>query len=119
MHKKNNQHHPTLDSSDRKSRENRLDEIKNMSSDDMINKYFKTTYQPPDIRQARKRFREDIEVHYDFDIPENVRNIGEDRKYLIQTYGCQMNEHDSEVMAGILTEMSYESTKEKETTKEI
>src|SRR5690625_5220550 len=105
--KKNSQ---MVNSSDKKSRENSLERIKNMSSDDVINKYFKSTYQPPDIRQARKRFREDIEVHYDFDIPENVRNIGEDRKFLIQTYGCQMNEHDSEVMSGILTEMGYEST---------
>ena len=27
--------------------------------------------------------------------------------YHIQTYGCQMNEHDSEVLAGILEEMGY------------
>src|SRR5690625_7156105 len=81
-----------------------------MSSDELINKYFKSTYQPPDIRKARKRYREEIEVHYDFTIPENVRNIGENRKFLIQTYGCQMNEHDTEVMAGILSEMGYEAT---------
>ncbi|HLS06311.1 MAG TPA: tRNA (N6-isopentenyl adenosine(37)-C2)-methylthiotransferase MiaB [Bacillota bacterium] len=105
--KKNSQ---MVNSSDKKSRENSLERIKNMSSDDLINKYFKSTYQPPDIRRARKRYREDIEVHYDFNIPENVRNIGENRKFLIQTYGCQMNEHDSEVMAGILNDMGYEPT---------
>src|SRR5699024_11785922 len=65
-------------------------------------------YQPPNIRKARKRFREDIKVHYDFDIPEDMQNIGKGKKYLIQTYGCQMNEHDTEVMAGILTNMGYE-----------
>src|SRR5690625_804846 len=85
-----------------------------MSSDELINKYFKSTYQPPDIRKARKRYREEIEVHYDFTIPENVRNIGENRKFLIQTYGCQMNEHDSEVMAGILTEMGYTAANSEE-----
>lgn len=77
-------------------------------------KYFQTTYQPPNIRQARKRFREDIEVHYDFEIPEDMKNIGKDKHFLIQTYGCQMNEHDTEVMAGILQEMGYEPTVEKE-----
>src|SRR5699024_4457675 len=72
--------------------------------------YFETTYEPPNINKARKRGRDDIEVHYDFDIPEKVRAIGEGKKYLIRTYGCQMNEHDTEVMAGILTEMGYEAT---------
>lgn len=72
--------------------------------------YFQTTYEPPNINKARKRGRDDIEVHYDFDIPEDMRAIGKDKKYLIRTYGCQMNEHDTEVMAGILTEMGYEST---------
>src|SRR5699024_2589279 len=31
-----------------------------------------------------------------------------------RTYGCQMNEHDSETMAGILMEMGYEATTEDE-----
>lgn len=73
-------------------------------------KYFQTTYQPPDIRKARKRYREKIEVHYDFEIPDDMKEIGEGKKFLIQTYGCQMNEHDTEVMAGILTEMGYQAT---------
>ncbi|HLS34732.1 MAG TPA: tRNA (N6-isopentenyl adenosine(37)-C2)-methylthiotransferase MiaB [Bacillota bacterium] len=77
-------------------------------------KYFQTTYKPPNINKARKRFREDIEVHYDFEIPQNVQNIGEGKKFLIQTYGCQMNEHDSETMAGILQEMGYMPTTVKE-----
>ncbi|MFO8059849.1 MAG: tRNA (N6-isopentenyl adenosine(37)-C2)-methylthiotransferase MiaB [Bacillota bacterium] len=29
-------------------------------------------------------------------------------RYHIQTYGCQMNEHDSEVLAGILEDIGYE-----------
>jgi len=28
-------------------------------------------------------------------------------KYLVRTWGCQMNEHDSEIMAGILENMGY------------
>ena len=72
--------------------------------------YFQSTYQPPDIKKARKRGRDKVEVHYDFEITEDMRSIGEGRKFLIQTYGCQMNEHDTEVMAGILTDMGYEAT---------
>lgn len=72
--------------------------------------YFETTYQPPDIRKARKRGRTKVEVHYDFKIPENMQSIGKGKKFFIRTYGCQMNEHDTEVMAGIFTEMGYEST---------
>lgn len=29
------------------------------------------------------------------------------KKYFIQTFGCQMNEHDSEVMAGLMDEIFY------------
>ena len=31
-------------------------------------------------------------------------------KYMIQTFGCQMNEHDSENLAGMLDAMGYEAT---------
>ncbi|MGH8285858.1 MAG: tRNA (N6-isopentenyl adenosine(37)-C2)-methylthiotransferase MiaB, partial [Steroidobacteraceae bacterium] len=34
------------------------------------------------------------------------------KKYLIETFGCQMNVHDSERMAGLLEQAGYESTTE-------
>lgn len=34
------------------------------------------------------------------------------RKYLIETFGCQMNFHDSERMAGLLEQAGYESTED-------
>ena len=34
------------------------------------------------------------------------------RKYLIETFGCQMNVHDSERMAGLLEQAGYESTED-------
>lgn len=35
---------------------------------------------------------------------------GKKKKVLIQTFGCQMNEHDSENLAGMLDAMGYEAT---------
>ena len=37
-------------------------------------------------------------------------NAGELKKYKISTFGCQMNEHDSERLAGMLAEMGYIET---------
>ncbi|MDQ0253632.1 tRNA-2-methylthio-N6-dimethylallyladenosine synthase [Evansella vedderi] len=79
-----------------------------------FSQYFQTTYIPPDLKQAKKRGKENVEIHYDFEIPEDMREIGKGKKFLIRTYGCQMNEHDSENMAGILLNMGFESTTETE-----
>ncbi|HLR42113.1 MAG TPA: tRNA (N6-isopentenyl adenosine(37)-C2)-methylthiotransferase MiaB [Pseudogracilibacillus sp.] len=92
---------------DRKSSQDKP--LSEKTSEDFAH-YFQSTYEPPNINKARKRYREEVEVHYDFEIPEDMRSIGEGRKFLIQTYGCQMNEHDTEIMAGILTNMGYEAT---------
>ncbi|GAH02304.1 unnamed protein product [marine sediment metagenome] len=36
------------------------------------------------------------------------KNFG--KKVYIRTYGCQMNEYDSEILAGLLRESHYELT---------
>ncbi len=36
--------------------------------------------------------------------------IGQGKKYLTVTYGCQMNEHDSEILSGFLRDMGYMQT---------
>ncbi|MFT7597758.1 MAG: tRNA-2-methylthio-N6-dimethylallyladenosine synthase [Acidimicrobiales bacterium] len=37
-------------------------------------------------------------------------STSEPKKYVVQTYGCQMNEHDSERIAGLLEAEGYEAT---------
>lgn len=46
----------------------------------------------------------------------SVRELdpGTDKKYLIHTFGCQMNENDSEKLAGMLESMGYRRTYEPE-----
>ncbi|RSL32785.1 tRNA (N6-isopentenyl adenosine(37)-C2)-methylthiotransferase MiaB [Salibacterium salarium] len=64
----------------------------------------------PDHKKGRRRGREDVEVHYDFSIPPEMQGIGVGKHYLIRTYGCQMNVHDTENMAGILEDMGFTET---------
>ncbi|MFC5702047.1 tRNA (N6-isopentenyl adenosine(37)-C2)-methylthiotransferase MiaB [Cohnella faecalis] len=64
----------------------------------------------PDYRQEKQRGKENIQVHYDTAVPETLRTLGYGKKYLITTYGCQMNEHDTEIMRGLFEEMGYTAT---------
>ncbi|QPC46419.1 tRNA (N6-isopentenyl adenosine(37)-C2)-methylthiotransferase MiaB [Mangrovibacillus cuniculi] len=73
-------------------------------------KYFQSVYIPPSLKDAKKRGKEKIAYHNDFGIEERFRGLGEGRKFYIRTYGCQMNEHDTEVMAGIFMALGYTAT---------
>ncbi|WP_426446956.1 tRNA (N6-isopentenyl adenosine(37)-C2)-methylthiotransferase MiaB [Paenibacillus sp. S-38] len=70
-------------------------------------------FQPPSLSDAKKRGKEDITVHYDFEIPEELRGLGRDKYYLVQTYGCQMNEHDTETIKGLLEGLGYRATEDR------
>lgn len=72
--------------------------------------YFQTVYAPPSLKDAKKRGKEEIAYHDDFKIDERFRGMGNNRKFFIRTFGCQMNEHDTEVIAGILIGLGYEPT---------
>lgn len=96
-------------SENKEAGQDNLNRLKQKTSEDFV-KYFETTYQPPNMRDAQRRKRKETDVHYDFEIPEDMDQAGKGKKYMIRTYGCQMNEHDTEVMAGIFEEMGYEST---------
>lgn len=41
-------------------------------------------------------------------------NFSDKKKFHITTFGCQMNEHDSEIMAGMLIEKGYVQTDNRE-----
>lgn len=70
-------------------------------------KYFTS----PSLADARKRRKTEVKILRDsFAIPEDMVNVGCDKFYYIRTFGCQMNEHDSEVIAGILEMMNYRLT---------
>ena len=72
--------------------------------------YFETVYKQPSLKNAKKRGQEEIAYHDDFKIDERFIGMGKGRKFYIRTYGCQMNEHDTEVMAGIFMGLGYEPT---------
>ena len=62
----------------------------------------------PNYKEAKKRTEEEIKVlKNEYEIPEDIKNIGLNKKYFIKTYGCQMNEHDSEEIAAILEDLKY------------
>lgn len=72
--------------------------------------YFQSVYTPPSLKDARRRGAEEVSYFDDFKIDERFEGMGNERKFYIRTYGCQMNEHDTEVMAGIFTALGYEAT---------
>ena len=66
----------------------------------------------PNMMNAKKRTKEEVKILYDdYDITD-VINIGKGKNYLILTYGCQMNVHDSEYISGIMEDMGYTKTED-------
>lgn len=62
----------------------------------------------PSLEEAKKRTNKEILIKTeDYIISQNFENIGVGRKYFIKTYGCQMNEHDTENIKAILEDMGF------------
>jgi tRNA-2-methylthio-N6-dimethylallyladenosine synthase len=66
-----------------------------------------TIHSQPDLLAEKKRGRQGIEVIYDHPVTEELSDFGLGKYYEIVTYGCQMNEHDSETIMGLLEQMGY------------
>ena len=65
----------------------------------------------PDLKEARKRTNKEILIKTnDYIVKENLKELGNGRKYYLKTYGCQMNVHDSENIKAILEDMSFTET---------
>ena len=60
----------------------------------------------PSLKDARIRTKEEVITKiYKQNI--NANKIGEGKTYFVKTYGCQMNEHDTENLKALLEEMSF------------
>ncbi len=74
-----------------------------------MNKLYDEYYNKPSLKSARKRKTKHTD-HIDFNAHINIKDIGQGKRYMIQTYGCQGNEADSETMKGIFEALSFKET---------
>ncbi len=69
----------------------------------------------PNLLEAKKRSKEKILTKTNaYIIENNLRELGFGKKYYVKTYGCQMNEHDTENIKAILEDMSFSEALEME-----
>lgn len=67
--------------------------------------------QTPDLLKAKLRTKDKVLTKTnEYIVKENLKHLGLNKKYYVKTYGCQMNEHDSENIKAILEDMSFEAT---------
>ena len=65
----------------------------------------------PSLQKAQIRTKGKVEIKLnEYKLNEELKTIGKGLKYFIKTYGCQMNEHDSENISAILEDLSYTRT---------
>ena len=60
----------------------------------------------PNLIKARKRLEKNTPT-YTYELSKEYDELGKGKTYYIFTYGCQGNEADSEVIAGILEDLKY------------
>ena len=62
--------------------------------------------QLPNYKEASSRNKERVEKEL-YQLPIEDRELGKNKTYFLKTYGCQMNEHDSENIQAMLEEMGF------------
>ncbi|MCI9433951.1 MAG: tRNA (N6-isopentenyl adenosine(37)-C2)-methylthiotransferase MiaB [Bacilli bacterium] len=69
----------------------------------------------PNLLEAKKRSNEKVLIKTNaYIIENNLKELGLGKKYYVKTYGCQMNEHDTENIKAILEDMSFSEALEME-----
>lgn len=66
--------------------------------------------QTPNYKEAKKRERREFKIE-NFQLEQEEATLGIGKTYYIKTYGCQMNEHDTENIKAILEKMGYQEAK--------
>ena len=67
----------------------------------------------PSLNEARKRSNKEVN-RIDYELNNLYKNIGENKTYHVKTYGCQMNEHDTENIEGLLESIGFTKCDETE-----
>ena len=60
----------------------------------------------PNLVEARKRTNNKA-LNQEYSFPDEYKKLGLNKKYFLRTYGCQMNEHDSENIKALLEEVGF------------
>lgn len=63
----------------------------------------------PNMLEAKKRSKKEVKTT-NYTLNNKYKDLGKGKKYYLKTYGCQMNEHDSENIKAILESVSFEET---------
>ena len=79
-----------------------------------MKKDYSEYFRKPSLKEAAERKKEIIINKDGLEVPSEMNNVGKDKYYFIRTYGCQGNEADSEVIAGILEFLGYKKALEVE-----
>ncbi len=62
--------------------------------------------QLPDLVKARKRTKDKVNIEH-YKLEDKYKELGKNKTYHVKTYGCQMNEHDSENICGLLDSCGF------------
>ena len=81
--------------------------------DDIMNNIDMGGYGDEDMDDGMGDFEKNFDPEKQFNMPiyDNIDKefdkFGNNKKYFVRTYGCQMNEHDSEKICGMLESVGY------------
>ena len=67
----------------------------------------------PNLANARRRSKKEVQ-RIDYKLNDDYKKIGSGKTYHVKTYGCQMNEHDTENIEGLLESIGFTKCDEME-----